>query len=150
MPIMSEESPRSMLSEMRKKLKGDNAIQDVMSEIEICDIYGFLDSDDAKTRKNAALLIGELKNASREMERNGEDTTYDGDFIDLSEASEQLISHYEKEETLFVRSSFLEALSEFSISDNENMIEALKNEEKKLSTSEFKEDEAKHKSKELH
>ena len=49
MPIMSEESPRSMLSEMRKKLKGDNAIQDVMSEIEICDIYGFLDSDDAKT-----------------------------------------------------------------------------------------------------
>ena len=74
MPIMSEESPRSMLSEMRKKLKGDNAIQDVMSEIEICDIYGFLDSADAKTRKNAALLIGELKNASREMERNGEQT----------------------------------------------------------------------------
>ena len=150
MPIMSEESPRSMLSEMRKKLKGDNAIQDVMSEIEICDIYGFLDSADAKTRKNAALLIGELKKASREMERNGEDTTYEGDFIDLSEASEQLISHYEKEETLFVRPSYLEALSEFSISDNENMIEVLKNEEKKLSTLEFKEDEAKHKSKELH
>ena len=150
MPIKSDESPRSMLSEMRKELKGDNTIQNVMNRMGIRDIYGFLDSDDAKTRKNAALLIGELKNASGETEQNGDETIHEGDSVDLSEASQQLISHYEKEETLFVRSSYLEALSEFVINDDNEIMDILINQEQKLSKEEFKEDEAKHKSKELH
>lgn len=57
---------------------------------------GFLSHEDAKTRKNAALLFGDLA---------------------YEEAAEALYLAYEKEKTLFVRSAYLEAMAEMDMED---------------------------------
>ena len=89
--ILENENVRQNLSKLRelvkeqknkeecKKLAGENRL--VLEKL--------LDSEDAKTRKNAALLVGDLALTSMQM---------------------NLWRAYEKEETLFVKSSYLTAL----------------------------------------
>lgn len=80
-----------MLSRLRQEIKDAGRKAQLLQEWEDCgqDLAKLLDSDDAKTRKNAALLLGELgcRNEAKE-----------------------LFAAYEKEETRFVRSAYLQAL----------------------------------------
>jgi predicted RNA methylase len=152
MPETGNNSSRSMLSNMRKALKDENTIQEVLNGIKIRDLYKHLDSDDAKTRKNAALLIGELqkilKEGSNDMETEPE--ILREETLDIGSGPDQLLSHYIKEETLFVRPAYLEALSEYDIKNRNDIVDILEQEEKKLSSEKFEENEVKHKSAELH
>ena len=60
-------------------------------------IVDFLSEEDAKTRKNTALLIGDLK---------------------LEQAKEALIAAYLNETTLYVKSAYLTALGKLDVTEN--------------------------------
>lgn len=66
------------------------------------DLQEFLHSDDAKTRKNAALLLGDLQSQN---------------------AVEALFSAYEQEQTRFVRGAYLQAL--FALDNEQKLLEPL-------------------------
>lgn len=94
---------RQTLSRIRQTIKDEEAFSDfynmMWDQTEL--LIPFLQSEDAKTRKNAALLMGDLA-----MD----------DFL------EPLFAAYQKEETLFVRSSYLTAMKNF---DYEDLLPAL-------------------------
>ncbi len=85
---------RQNVSLLRKELKADGAKYGFLFELagEFSVLEGLLYHEDPKTRKNAALLMGDL-----------------GDKRLLA----PLYEAYEKETTLFVRSAYLTALKEF-------------------------------------
>ena len=100
--LLEHEDVRSNLSALRAELReGTNetyskdAIDAFVREHEP-EILGFLEDEDAKTRKNVALLLGD---------------------INYQNAADVLYAAYEKEETLFVRSSYLDALSQLKVED---------------------------------
>ncbi len=98
--ILEQQNIRSNLSDLRKALKNAGieeivAIKDIISASE--EIFlAFLQNDDAKTRKNVALLLGDLQ--------------YERGILPLYTA-------YTGETTLFVRSAYLEALAEYELGD---------------------------------
>jgi len=103
---------RSNLSDLRKELSGEGkAVFEVLS---VDDIIAFLKSEDAKTRKNAALLLGDLA----------------VDIITAvsSEANQMaagaLAEAYFEESTLFVKSSYLKALKNYNIEGFREKLEA--------------------------
>lgn len=83
----------SKLRELVKDYKNKEICKKIVQENEIV-LENLLDSEDAKTRKNAALLIGDLGISSLQM---------------------ALWRAYEKEETLFVRSSYLVAMGKMDV-----------------------------------
>lgn len=85
----------------------------------------FLESDEPKVRKNAALLIGDLK---------------------LEKAAGSLLRAYEKETTLFVKSSYLVALGKL---DAAEYLEVFKERRAQLAAAEIAENEKKHIGEEL-
>lgn len=95
--ILENVDTRQNLSKLREIIK-DNKNKEVCKkqaqENELI-LENLLESEDAKTRKNTALLIGDLQLSSLQM---------------------PLWKGYEKEETLFVRSSYLIAMQKLDMS----------------------------------
>lgn len=89
---------RQNLSALRSAIKDDALMNDLFELVEddIESMKHFLDSDDAKVRKNAALLMGGL---------------------DMSDFTQALVEGYKKESQLFVRSAYLEALKGYDIEE---------------------------------
>lgn len=118
---------RQTLSKIRQAIKDEAVFSDFYNAIwdETTLLISFLQSEDAKTRKNTALLMGDLA-----MD----------DFL------EPLFDAYEKEETLFVRSSYLAALKNF---DYEELMPKLRAQSTKLSNTTLTDDNKKHISEEL-
>lgn len=89
---------RSNLSTLRQLIKEDYQKAKLASWLEGKNtlLIGFLSEDDAKTRKNAALLLGDLGCQS---------------------AVDALYEAYEKEQTLFVKAAYLQALAELDVAE---------------------------------
>ena len=97
--LKEQKNVRSNLSTLRAQLKKDANAQayaqaETFAEENKSLFWNWLESDDAKTRKNAALLLGE---------------------IEYEPAVEKLFTSYQKEQTMFVRSAYLEALAKFDV-----------------------------------
>ena len=94
--ILEKDEVRQNLSKLRELVK-DNKNREVCKKLTFENelvLEQLLESEDAKTRKNAALLIGDLQ---------------------LSNLQMALWRAYEKEETLFVRSSYLVAMQKLDM-----------------------------------
>lgn len=94
--ILEGVDTRQNLSKLRELVKDNNnkeVCRKLVLENELI-LENLLESEDAKTRKNAALLIGDLQLTSMQM---------------------ALWTAYEKEETLFVRSSYLIAMQKMDM-----------------------------------
>ena len=90
---------RTTISQIRKEIKKQDskkAFLELLSGKESM-IVDFLSEEDAKTRKNTALLIGDLK---------------------LEQAKEALIAAYLNETTLYVKSAYLTALGKLDVREN--------------------------------
>ncbi|MDD2980841.1 MAG: hypothetical protein PHN80_12855, partial [Hespellia sp.] len=97
--ILNNVDIRQSLSALRQDIKEASAksrLQKLVAE-NPDHITNLLGNEDAKSRKNAALLMGDLE---------------------LSAFYEPLFAGYEAESTLFVKSAYLEALSHFDCSDH--------------------------------
>ena len=119
--ICRGEEIRANLIELKKMCKDPKVAQELMEgEIDPSVIAGLLGDDDAKIRKNAALLLGELR---------------------AQEDVEALYAAYEVERTRFVRSSYLTALKALDVTD---YIDSLQERYEELLAYEPAEDERKH------
>lgn len=96
--LIKKENNRSNLSTLRQMMKEEAKREQFLRLIEGKEnlIMDFLEDSDAKTRKNAALLLGDMK---------------------CQKAVECLYATYKKEQTLFVKSSYLQALAELEVED---------------------------------
>lgn len=92
--IVNGEEVRKNLIELRKEIKEYNNKRAFLYELEedYSTLYKLLEDEDAKVRKNVALIMGELG---------------------TEEFMEKLYTAYEKEDKLFVKSDYLNALSYF-------------------------------------
>mgnify|MGYP003301694957 FL=1 len=96
--LEKRENIRTNLSNLRQQIKDAQKKFNLQWNMET---YGklfmeFLKSEDAKTRKNAALLLGDLA---------------------YEPAVESLYQAYKEEQTLFVRASYLQALAELNVTE---------------------------------
>ena len=103
---------RQNLSKLRQEIK-DFAKMDQLFQIVMDDFDGmvsFLQDEDSKVRKNAALLMGDL---------------------DMSDFLEPLMEGYRKEDQLFVRTAYLEAIKNYDfapyLDEFKERMEVLKN-----------------------
>jgi len=89
---------RTNLSSLRKEIKDEQKKAYVLDQVQKQEtlFLDFLKNEDAKTRKNAALLLGDLV---------------------YQPALENLYEAYVSENTLFVRASYLQAMAELEIGD---------------------------------
>ena len=96
--LRENQNIRTNLSDLRKAIKAEDAKAYVLAEVSKAEaLYlGFLQSEDAKTRKNAALLLGDLE---------------------YQNAATALYETYAKETTLFVRAAYLQALANLNVED---------------------------------
>ena len=102
--ICRGEDIRANLIELKKMCKEPQAAARLLAEgMERPVIEAFLENDDAKIRKNAALLLGELG---------------------LQESARVLYEAYEKEETRFVRSAYLTALKALDVTEFLDVLQA--------------------------
>lgn len=113
---------RQNLSRLRQEIKEDAKMNDLFELVEddMDTMTGFLRSEDAKTRKNAALLMGAL---------------------DMSDFVKPLVEGYKAEEQLFVRSAYLEGLKGYDI---EEYLDFFKERVEELKKLEITEDNRKH------
>lgn len=121
--LQEQKEVRANLSAFRAALKENSekkkfAAAFVRANEEL--FFGFLENDDAKTRKNAALLLGDLSY------QNG---------------AKALYSAYEREQTRFVRSAYLEALEELDVRE---WIDEFKKQMEKLKAKELTDENRKH------
>ena len=124
--LKNKESVRETLSAIRSEIKEDKKKEELLQQPGLQEVLvGFLEDEDAKTRKNAALLIGDLK---------------------LQEADENLLTAYQKEKTLFVRSSYLAALGKLDASE---YLEYFKERLEELKQQPVAEEEKKHRNEEI-
>ena len=125
--LEKKENPREALSRLRSLIKEEEQRTELMQLIGNGDVlFLYLAHEDAKTRKNAALLIGGLK---------------------LQEALPMLKDAYERETTLFVKSSYLTAMSKLDVTE---LLDFFKEQRECLLASEPAEEDKKHVSEELH
>ena len=120
--ILENIDTRQNLSKLREVIK-DNKNKEIcgrLAEENELILENLLEAEDAKTRKNAALLIGDLQLASMQM---------------------ALWRAYEKEETLFVRSSYLVAMQKI---DMTAFLKPIKARLQSLSEMEIEENNQKH------
>lgn len=125
--LQKNENVRTTLSEARRLLKEEYSVacaKELFLDKQQL-LLSFLDSEDAKTRKNAALLIGDLE---------------------LSELSDELYEAYENETTRFVKSAYLQALSKLQIPQ---LTEKLDKRRKELENVEINDENRKHIEEEL-
>ena len=113
---------RQTLSKIRQAIKDEEVFSDLYNIMwdQTNLLIPLLQSEDAKTRKNTALLMGDLA-----MD----------DFL------EPLFTAYQKEETLFVRGSYLTAMKNF---DYEELLPKLHKQYDKLCTQKTAEENKKH------
>lgn len=104
--LKDNETLRQALSRFKKELKTDPNLP-----VDVRDITEALASDDAKTRKNAALLLLDLKKLGR--------TECENDII------EALFNSYKNEAILFVRPCILESMAGFKANVPDDIKEAL-------------------------
>ncbi len=121
--LLEKKETRSSLSALRAAIKEDTGVKHELHEFiraheEL--FFGFLEDEDAKTRKNAALLLGD---------------------VFYQKAASALYQAYKNEKTLFVRSSYLDALNHMDIGE---WIFDFKNDLKKLRSEEITEENRKH------
>ena len=96
--LVEKQNIRTNLSTLRQMIKDEEQsakLYDVVVENEAL-FLSFLQSEDAKTRKNAALLLG--------------------DFA-YQNALDALYESYTSENTLFVKASYLQAMAELDVKD---------------------------------
>jgi len=96
--LIEQKNIRSNLSSLRQQIKDENQkahLQELLEGKEAL-LIDFLQSVDAKTRKNAALLLGD---------------------ITCQAAVEDLYQAYQNEQTRFVKASYLQALAELDVAD---------------------------------
>lgn len=96
--LEKKENLRSNLSTLRKQIKETEQKEKLVTLLEGREmlVVDCLQSEDAKTRKNAALLLGDLG---------------------FQDAMETLYHAYESEQTLFVKPAYLQALAELDVAD---------------------------------
>lgn len=123
-----EENKRQILSEIRKEIKNPASFEIVFADVDSrLDFYlSLLTHADAKTRKNVALLLGDLG---------------------IEEALRALWNAYESEEQLFVKSSYLSAMSQL---DYDIFLPYLHDRCTQISSMTLTEENKKHFSEELH
>ncbi|MBQ8627355.1 MAG: methyltransferase [Agathobacter sp.] len=94
--LLEKQNIRTNLSDLRKLVKDDSVKTQLLSFLEKNDglFMEFLQHEDAKTRKNAALLFGDLA---------------------YQKAADALYEAYVSETTLFVRASYLQALAQLDV-----------------------------------
>lgn len=122
--ILKDQNVRQNLSKLRQEIKGNGGKEKLSACITESQrtekLIGLLKSEDAKTRKNTALLLGEL-----------------GD----QEYLEPVFQAYEAEDQLFVKSSYLTAIRNF---DYREYMVFFKERLEMLSKAEITEDNKKH------
>lgn len=124
--LQRKENVRETLSFLRNEIKDAKNLASLKSIAgDGSEITALLSNEDAKTRKNAALLIGELE---------------------LYSAADALFKAYQNETTLFVKSSYLTALGRL---DAEEFIDFFKERFDELMAKEVLEEEKKHINEEL-
>ena len=91
--LLKKENVRQNLSSLRQEIKDENALVEALKLLAGEDelLVSFMGAEDAKTRKNAALLIGDLH---------------------MSQLSDEVFKAYEAEQMRFVKGSYLAALSQ--------------------------------------
>jgi len=96
--LEQKENLRSNLSALRQLVKEEYQMRKLLSYMEDNGdmLVGFLEEEDAKTRKNAALLLGDLC---------------------YQPAVDKLWNAYQKEQTLFVKSAYLQAFAELDVEE---------------------------------
>ena len=96
--LEKRENIRTNLSALRQQIKSEEVKQQLIQKMDkLGDLFlEFLKHEDAKTRKNAALLLGDLA---------------------YEPAVEALYNGYVEEKTLFVRASYLQALAELDVTE---------------------------------
>ena len=125
--LVKGENQRETLSQLRGLVKEESALTELKKLVGNGDaIIALLSHEDAKTRKNAALLLGDLQ---------------------LQSALTALKEAYEKEMTLFVKGSYLSALSKLDVTE---LLDFFKARREELLSKEVPEEEKKHIGEELH
>ena len=109
--LQCNQNVRTNLSELRQSLKKGTVDDYQKCRVMVKDnealFLSFLQNEDAKTRKNAALVLGDV------AYQNGADALYEA---------------YQKENTLFVRAAYLEALAALEVADKlEGLRQCLEN-----------------------
>lgn len=109
--IVNKMDTRQNLSDLRKLLKSEEGKQEFyplfMEHIDsLCSCFS---DEDAKTRKNAALLIGDMGTFLM-------DSTAKEVIPVIEKLVNTLYAAYENEQTLFVKSSYLQALKDYDYS----------------------------------
>ena len=96
--LLEQQNIRSNLSTLRQMIKEEQQKKELKRMIigKESRFIAFLKNEDAKTRKNAALLLGDLA---------------------CQPAAEALYEAYQNEQTLFVRASYLQALAELDVTN---------------------------------
>ncbi len=120
--LLANENIRGNLSSLRQLVKEDENKICVTAFIDENKnlVTSFLENEDAKTRKNMALLLGDLEK---------------------SDAAECLYEAYKKETTLFVKASYLQAMSKLEVTQ---LVPSLKEDLKELLSTEVTEENRKH------
>ena len=97
--LLKKEDIRATLSTIRSEVKDQEQKEELLKLLDGKEelLETFLMDEDAKTRKNAALLIGDIK---------------------LQSAKDALLEAYAKEQTLFVKSSYLTALKQLDTEED--------------------------------
>ena len=125
--LVKGEKQRETLSKLRSMIKEEAALVELKALTGNGEeIISLLSHEDAKTRKNAALLLGDLQ---------------------IQSALTALKESYETETTLFVKSSYLTALSKLDVTE---LLDFFKARREELLAKEVVEEEKKHIGEELH
>jgi len=125
--LLRQEDVRKQLIEIRKRMKDDNQKGILMKSLEedFSIFNQLLQHEDAKVRKNAALILGDLG---------------------VQASLDLIFDAYDKEDKLFVRSSYLAAMKQL---DYRKYVNALKQQLELLSTDTILPEEAKHREDEI-
>ena len=118
---------RTTISQIRKEIKKQDSKKAFLELLQGKEsmIVAFLSDEDAKTRKNTALLIGDLK---------------------LEQAKDALIAAYLNETTLYVKSAYLTALGKLDVREN---LEFFKNRLLEVKNQQVPAEEQKHQGEEI-
>nr|MCR5468393.1 RNA methyltransferase [Lachnospiraceae bacterium] len=133
--LKNNENVRSNLSALRKLIANEGGTEELLSCFSVEELLAFFDSEDAKTRKNAALLAGDLAEGIKQNAESAKKTV------------EKLVDGYFSDGTLFTKSSYLKALKSFDIEAHK---ERLKKRSEELMSYVPEENEKKHIAEERH
>ena len=140
--IEKQQDVRQSLSSLRNMIKDEDQKEDFYSVMTLRPelFLSLLSSEDAKTRKNTALLIGDMGELFATSQIPS-DKELCKTFVD------KLYNAYETEKTLFVKSSYLHALKEYNYT---SLLPRLKEILGTLSSMELDEGNRKHVAEEIH